>query len=83
MSDGELDYNLIIFLVILGAAAAALCFYAVARIRGNFEQPNAFQISDEQLAYMREVRERNVSYLRWLTRNSRPEHSSTQYTVVS
>jgi hypothetical protein len=78
-----MDYNLVIFLVILGAAALALCAYAVARIRGNFEQHNAFQFSDEQLAYMREVRERNVSYLQWMMRNSKSmAPSSSQYAVV-
>jgi hypothetical protein len=79
-----MDYNLVIFLVILGAAAVALCAYAVARVWGNFEPAPMDRFSDEQLAYMREVRARNTDYLSWmLRRNSKPEvgHSSTSFVV--
>lgn len=84
--DG-LDYNLVIFLVIIGAAALALVAYAVARIWGDFQPPAIKKMSDEQLEYMRSVRERNAQWLYWnLRRGSKEENrtsASRSYVVSS
>lgn len=72
------NYNLIILFVILGAAAAALMAYAVARISGNFEPEPVQRFSEQQMAYMRDVRERNLHYLQWMVRSSKPEPGPSQ-----
>ena len=81
-----MDYNIIILLVIVGAAAAALMAYGVARIYGDFNSPGAQGYLNEQVEYMRGVRERNVEYLAWMVRGSmkapRQESSSQQSYVV-
>jgi hypothetical protein len=77
------DYNLIIFLVIIGAAAVALMAYAVARVWGNFENPTMERFSDEQVLYMREVRARNLEYLAWMMRGTKPQLERQVSYVVS
>lgn len=65
------NYNLIIFFVILGAAVLVMMSYAVARLSGSFEEVQDEQYGPEQVAYMREVRQRNVDYIAWMVRSSR------------
>ncbi|KIV99595.1 uncharacterized protein PV09_08771 [Verruconis gallopava] len=70
MSDT--NYNLIVLYVILGACAAVMCSYAVARLTGNFEEAEFQNFSNEQVEYMRQVRQRNLDYLGWMMRSKRP-----------
>jgi len=65
------QYSLPILYTIIGAAAFVMCAYAVARLTGNFNQNEPAGFSNEQLDYMREVRERNFNYLRWMMRGSK------------
>lgn len=79
-----MDYNIVILLVIVGAAAAALLAYGFARIYGNnFESGGIQGYSNEQMTYMREVRERNLEYLAWMMRGSkRPAENSSHGSYV-
>ena len=78
-----LDYNTIILLVILGAAAVGLCAYAVARTWGGFRSESEEGFSDQQKIYMASVRERNFEFLRWtLRRGSKQDLESTRSFVV-
>jgi hypothetical protein len=55
----------------LGAAALVTCGYAVSRLRGNTEIPEAFKPrTPEQEEYMREVRNRNIGGLMYEGRRS-------------
>lgn len=77
------NYNLIIFLVIIGAAAIALIAYAVARVWGNFEPPDMERYSDEQILYMRELRARNLESLAWAMRGTKLQMGRQEAYVVS
>jgi hypothetical protein len=74
---------LIIFLVILGAGALVVCGFAVMRFWGGDEAQDGTWInrSEEQNAYMREVRERTWGKLPQL--GALPMHDSRAYSVQS
>jgi hypothetical protein len=62
---GDLAPPLIVFLVILGAVFATTMGYATHRVFGfKDEDLKKLSPSDEQEAYMRQVRKRNFSWLK-------------------
>lgn len=58
-----MDYWLIILLVMLGGGAAVLIAYAVMRNFFPVDTDDNLGFRPDQLAYMRDVRERNLEYL--------------------
>jgi hypothetical protein len=68
----ESDYSWIVLVIIVGAGAFVLCCYAVLRFYGNDDVDGVKSRSNEQLEYMREVRQRNFASLEWLVWSGRP-----------
>jgi hypothetical protein len=57
----SLSYQEQILIIICAAAVAVVVGYAMFRLMfAQIEEPS-FHVSDEQLAYMRNVRDRNIS----------------------
>lgn len=65
---GELNYNLIVLIAVVGTAFGFMLIYAVGRLFINFDEDRAPTISNEQLEYMAEVRHRNLMALEWVAR---------------
>merc|ERR1711977_502374 len=69
--DGKMDAWLVILLVMLGGGASVLIAYAVMRHFFPANDDDNFTMRPQQLAYMRDVRERN---LEGLYAGVRPKH---------
>jgi hypothetical protein len=64
MSDPS-DYPWIVLVIIIGSGGLVLCCYAVLRFYRSDESDGVRSRGDEQREYMREVRERNFTFLEW------------------
>ncbi len=58
LSKGEM-----ILIIICSAAASVVLGFAMFRLFFHEQEDNAFQMSDEQLAYTRSVKDRNIQGL--------------------
>ncbi|QDS71420.1 hypothetical protein FKW77_003347 [Venturia effusa] len=76
-----MDYVLITFLIILGAAALVVIGFAVARlfVKDVKEEDSGMKgPSNEQIEYMASVRNRYFNYLVWTAREARMANPYTQ-----
>jgi hypothetical protein len=67
------DYSWIVLVIIIGAGMLVCCGYAVTRFYGDIDDSGIKSFSQEQLAYMSEVRHRNLDalqqyagYVKWV-----------------
>ena len=60
------EYNLLTFIIIVGAAAGVLICWAVYHFMGPDEGPRFKPMSNQQAVYMREVRLRNLKFIAWM-----------------
>ena len=67
----DYDPNLFILFTVLGVAGLFMCVYGVARLSGNVTTEEPSKYSNQQLEYMREVRQRHVNALEWIARPHR------------
>lgn len=63
-----MDYALITFLIILGAAAIVIMGFVVARFFNKEEKNGMKDPSSQQVEYMRSVRHRYFDSLEWTAR---------------
>ncbi|KAF2432565.1 hypothetical protein EJ08DRAFT_709886 [Tothia fuscella] len=62
------DYAWIVLVIIIGAGALVCCAYAVFRFYGDTTTDGIKSLSNEQLEYMRGVRNRNIGTLDYMAR---------------
>jgi hypothetical protein len=77
-----MDYGLITFFVILGAAALVVVGFVVARFYNKDDAAGMRDPSNEQVEYMRSVRHRYFDALEWTARSvQRPldHYSNTEF----
>jgi len=73
-----MDYGLITFFVILGAAALVVIGFVVARFYNKDDVSGMRDPSNEQVEYMRSVRHRYFDALEWTARQSRIDNRHNQ-----
>jgi hypothetical protein len=79
MADSS-DYSWIVLVIIVGAGMLVLCCYAVLRFYNSDDSEGVKSRSNEQLEYMRAVRQRNFTNLEWLVWSGRPNR--VRYTLA-